>query len=74
MKHTIYEDPITRKFAFVRLPPKFADGDKLTIPPIARWFSTRDEAVAALQDFHLWLKNVRVGARTSPSGGTKTNT
>ena len=50
MKHTIYQDPGTHKFAIITLPPKFADGDKLPIPPIARWFSTRDEAVAALPD------------------------
>jgi hypothetical protein len=50
MKHTIYEDPITRKFALIRLPVNFADGDTLPIPPSARWFSTREEAVAALPE------------------------
>lgn len=48
MKHTIYEDPITRRFAIVRLPQHFADGDKLPISPDARWFPTHEEAVAAL--------------------------
>jgi hypothetical protein len=48
MKHTIYEDPRTHKFVLVRLPPKFMDGDKLPIPPTARWFATREDAVAAL--------------------------
>ena len=50
MKHTIYEDPVTHKFAIIRLPAKFADGDKLPILPTDRWFSTREEAVAALAD------------------------
>jgi hypothetical protein len=50
MKHTIYEDPITHKFALIRLPMKFADGDKLPILPATRWFVTREEAVAALPE------------------------
>jgi len=49
MKHTIYEDPITHKFALLRLPAKFVDGDKLPIPPSAEWFTTREDAVAALR-------------------------
>ena len=48
MKHVIYEDPISRKFALVRLPDKFAEGDKLPIQTTERWFETREEAVAAL--------------------------
>jgi hypothetical protein len=48
MKHTIYEDPVTRKFALIRLPPKFADGDRLPIPATTRWLDTREEAVATL--------------------------
>ena len=48
MKHVIYEDPATRKFALIRLPEKFADGDSLPILPTERWFATRAEAVAAL--------------------------
>jgi hypothetical protein len=50
VKHTIYEDRITHKFAIIRLPEKFAEGDKLPIPPTTRWFSTREETVAALPD------------------------
>jgi hypothetical protein len=50
MKHTIYEHPITHKFAIVRLPVKFADGDKLPILPTTQWFSTRDEALAVLPE------------------------
>jgi hypothetical protein len=50
MKHTIYEDPVTHKFAIVRVPVAFADGDKLPILPTEHWFSTREEAVAALPE------------------------
>jgi hypothetical protein len=50
MKHTIYEDPVTHKFALIRLPHKFADGDKLPISPLDRWHATREEAVAALPE------------------------
>jgi|KBSMisStandDraft_5_1062788.scaffolds.fasta_scaffold2174302_2 hypothetical protein len=50
MKHTIYEHPKTQKFAWVALPPLFADGDKLPVPLTARWFDTREEAVAAARD------------------------
>ena len=48
MKHVIYEDPISRKFALVRLPDRFAEGDKLPILTTERWFETREEALAAL--------------------------
>ena len=50
MKHTLYEDPITHRFALIRLPDKFADGVTVPIPPPDRWFSTRKEAVAALPE------------------------
>ena len=50
MKHTLYEDPITHKFALIRLPDRFADGDKLLIPTTARWFDSHEEAIAALPD------------------------
>ena len=48
MKHVIYEDPISHRFALVRLPDKFVEGDRLPIPPTDRWFETREEALAAL--------------------------
>ena len=48
MKHVIYEDPISRKFALVRLPDRFAEGDKLPILTTEWWFETHEEAVAAL--------------------------
>jgi len=48
MKHTIYEDPVTHKFAWIRVPSNFEEGDKLPIPPTVRWLDTREEVVAAL--------------------------
>jgi hypothetical protein len=48
MKHTIYEDPVTHKFALVRVPGKFIEGDKLPIPAATQWLTTREDAVAAL--------------------------
>ncbi len=49
MKHAIYEDPATRKFALIRVPPTFAEGDKLPIPPTVQWLDTRDGVLAALR-------------------------
>jgi hypothetical protein len=48
MKHTIYEDPVTHKFAWIRVPSNFEEGDKLPIPPTVRWLDTREEVIAAL--------------------------
>ncbi len=50
MKFTIHEDPVTHKFALLRLPAKFVEGDRLTIPATERWFDSREEAVAALPE------------------------
>ena len=50
MKYTIYEHPVTLKFALLRLPDEFIDGDRLPILPTDRWFDSREEAVAALPD------------------------
>jgi hypothetical protein len=49
VRHTIYEDPVTHKFALVRVPAHFIDGDKLEIPATAHWLTTRDDALAALR-------------------------
>ena len=49
MKHTLYEDPITHKFALVRIPPDHIEGDKLPIPPKVQWLDSREEAVATLR-------------------------
>jgi hypothetical protein len=50
MKHAIYEDRITIKFALVRLPDNFVEGDTLSILPTERWFDSREEALAALPE------------------------
>jgi hypothetical protein len=50
MKHGLYEDPITHKFAVIRLPSMFRDGDEVPRPLTPRWFETREEAVATLFD------------------------
>jgi hypothetical protein len=50
MKYTIYEDPVTLKFAWLPMPDKFVDGDKLPILPTERWFDSHEEAVAALPE------------------------
>ena len=48
MRHTLYEDPITHKFALIRLPSAHIEGDTIPIPQTVRWFCTRQEAVARL--------------------------
>lgn len=50
MKHTLYEHPVTHRFALLRLPDKFIEGDELPIAATDRWFATREEAVAALSE------------------------
>jgi hypothetical protein len=49
MKHIIYEDPLRTRFAVIRLPPSFIEGDKVPVSPSTRWFSTREEALATLR-------------------------
>ena len=50
MKYTLYEHPVTHKFALVQLPHKFVDDDKLPILRTQRWFDNREEAIAALPE------------------------
>jgi len=50
MKHLLYEDPITHKFALIRLPDLFADGDRVPLRSTDHWFSSREEAIAALPE------------------------
>jgi len=85
MKYTIYEDPVALKFALLRLPDKFIDGDRLPILPTDRWFDSREEAVAALpncsigRNEHLtldWMKaawsrwrTIRLRRRACPRDG-----
>ena len=46
MKYAICEDPVTRRFALVRVPDKFVDGDELPILPTDK----REGAVAELPE------------------------
>jgi hypothetical protein len=50
MRYTIYEDPLTHRFAFLPLPKMFVDGDKFPIVATDRWFASHAEAVAALSE------------------------
>lgn len=50
MRHTIYEHPITHKFALIRLPENFGEGDAIPLRPADRWFDTRNGPVAALSE------------------------
>ena len=50
LRYTLYEHPVTHKFALVRLPSRFAADDKLPILPTERWFDNRAEAIAALPE------------------------
>jgi hypothetical protein len=50
MKHALYEDPVTHQYAWIRLPHGFLEGDKYPLLPTGPWFSTREEAVAALRE------------------------
>jgi hypothetical protein len=49
-RHTIYEHPITHKFALIRLPARFAEGDPVPLRPTDRWFDTPDGPVAILAE------------------------
>jgi hypothetical protein len=48
--YALRRSPITHQFALIRLPATFAEGDAIPILPTDRWFSTREEAVAALPE------------------------
>ena len=50
MRYTVYEHPVTHKFALVRLPDKFVDDDELPILPTERWFDNREDAIAAVPE------------------------
>ena len=50
MRYAIYEDPATHRFALLPVPSQFVDGDKPPILDVDRWFSSREEAIAALPD------------------------
>jgi hypothetical protein len=50
MKYTIYEDPITHRFAHLPLPSRFLDGDQLPAVATDRWFDSHEAALAALSE------------------------
>jgi hypothetical protein len=50
MRYTLYEHPVTRRFAFILLPAGFMEGDKLPIVATEQWFETHAEAIAAVPD------------------------
>ena len=50
MKYTIYEDPLTRRFALLPLPSRFVEGDRLPVVATGRWFGSSVEAIAALTE------------------------
>lgn len=50
MKYTLYEHPMTRRFALVPLPAGFVDGDAVPLTNNEQWFVTRDAAIATLRD------------------------
>jgi hypothetical protein len=50
VKYAIYEHAASRKFALIRLPDKFIEGDEVPILPADRWFESHEEAVAALPE------------------------
>lgn len=50
MKYALYEDPHTHRFALLPLPDRFVEDDPVPMPARARWFDSREAAVAALPD------------------------
>jgi hypothetical protein len=50
MKYTIYEHPITHRFAHAPLPGGFLEGDPLPELVTERWFESHDAAVAGLSE------------------------
>ena len=49
-RHTIYEHPITHKFALIRLPEHYVEGDPMPLRPSDRWFDSADGPVAVLSE------------------------
>jgi hypothetical protein len=70
MRYTIYEDPLTHLFAFVALPPRFAEGDELPALASDRWFDSREQALAALPAL---LDLEDIGRDPSWEGGAPTD-
>jgi len=58
MKFTLYEHPVTHRFALIRLPPRFTGCDRVVPPARVRWFATREEGLAALSNLFDQEENV----------------
>lgn len=70
MKYTLYEDPLTHKFALLALPHGFVDGDRVLISEVDRWFGSREEAVAALPELlNRDERNPTAALGDAPDGG-----
>ncbi len=50
VKYGLYEDPHTHRFALLPLPDRFVDDDRVAVSSTARWFDSRDAAVAAVAE------------------------
>lgn len=48
MRYALCEDPRNHRFAIVPLPARTGDDDTVPMMAGARWFNSREEAVAAL--------------------------
>lgn len=48
MKYTIYEDPLTHRFALLPLPDRFVEGDELPAVVTEQWFASHAEVIGAL--------------------------
>ena len=68
MKYTLYEDPVTHKFAFLPLPNRFVVGDKLPVVVADRWFASREEAIAALPELLTREEAVAVAGLDAAAG------
>jgi hypothetical protein len=68
MKYTIYEDPLTHKFALLPLPNRFVDGDTLPLAFIDQWFGSHEEAIAALPEL-LDREEGDAGSGSNDGGG-----
>ena len=73
MKHALYEHPTTHKFALIRLPEQYAEGDTVPMLPSDHWFSSREEALAALPALldliDEWVSDEQEAALKEPSHG-----
>jgi hypothetical protein len=50
MRYALYEHPRTHRFALLRVPSQFVEGDTPASVAADRWFETREAAVAAVPE------------------------